>query len=183
GLVGVGLGADVRGAVVARARRYPRLGTGVGGRHVLVVLRPVVRVRRDHRGRDRRADGVPRRVPGGGCNRAHRPDRVAGHGSGARPGPGLLASVLLSHRLSPTLGGIQSYLYDLWRRLPPGETTVLTTPYAGAAAWDAEQKFRVVRTRQRVLLPTRALARDVDAVAHEVRADVIFIDPMLPLGI
>jgi phosphatidyl-myo-inositol dimannoside synthase len=94
-----------------------------------------------------------------------------------------MSSLLVTNDFPPKLGGIQSYLYDLWRRLPPGETTVLTTPYAGTAMWDAEQKFRVVRARQKVLLPTPALARDIDALAQEVRADVIFIDPMLPLGL
>ena len=38
------------------------------------------------------------------------------------------------------------------------DTTVLTTPYAGAAAWDAAQPFSVERTTARFLLPTPALA-------------------------
>jgi phosphatidylinositol alpha-1,6-mannosyltransferase len=33
------------------------------------------------------------------------------------------------------------------------------------------------------LLPTSALTRDLDALARELRADVIFLDPMLPLGL
>jgi phosphatidylinositol alpha-1,6-mannosyltransferase len=34
-----------------------------------------------------------------------------------------------------------------------------------------------------VLWPTPRLARDIDALAREVRADVVFVDPMLPLGL
>ncbi len=94
-----------------------------------------------------------------------------------------MPSLLVTNDFPPKLGGIQSYLHELWRRLPPDETTVLTTPHAGAAAWDAQQPFRVVRARQKVLLPTPALRRDVDALAREVQADVIFLDPMLPLGL
>ncbi len=94
-----------------------------------------------------------------------------------------MPSLLVTNDFPPKLGGIQSYLYELWRRLPPADTTVLTTPYEGAAAWDAQQAFRIVRTKQKVLLPTRALVRDVDALAREVRADVVFVDPMLPLGL
>src|SRR5439155_7318737 len=41
----------------------------------------------------------------------------------------------------------------------------------------------IERARQRVLLPTPSLTRRVDALAREVRADVIFLDPMLPLGL
>ena len=93
-----------------------------------------------------------------------------------------MPSLLVTNDFPPKLGGIQSYLYELWRRLPPGETTVLTTPHEGAAEWDSQQAFRVVRTKQKVLLPTRALTRDVDALAREVGADAIFLDPMLPLG-
>ena len=94
-----------------------------------------------------------------------------------------MPSLLVTNDFPPKLGGIQSYLHELWRRLPPDETTVLTTPHAGAAAWDALQPFRVVRARQKVLLPSAALTRDVDALASEIRADVIFLDPMLPLGL
>jgi phosphatidylinositol alpha-1,6-mannosyltransferase len=92
-------------------------------------------------------------------------------------------SLLVTNDFPPKHGGIQSYLYELWRRLPPAETTVLTTPFAGAPDWDAQQEFRVDRVRQRVLLPTRSLTRRIDALAREVRADVIFLDPMLPLGL
>jgi phosphatidylinositol alpha-1,6-mannosyltransferase len=91
-------------------------------------------------------------------------------------------SLLVTNDFPPKHGGIQSYLYELWRRLPPDETTVLTTSYDRAAAWDAAQTFRVQRVRGRVLLPTRALALDIDALAREIGAEVIFLDPMLPLG-
>jgi phosphatidyl-myo-inositol dimannoside synthase len=94
-----------------------------------------------------------------------------------------MPSLLVTNDFPPKLGGIQSYLYELWRRLPPDETTVFTTPYANAARWDEQQSFRVVRARPKVLFPTRTLTHDVDALAREVGADVIFLDPMLPLGL
>ena len=94
-----------------------------------------------------------------------------------------MPSLLVTNDFPPKFGGIQSYLYELWRRLPPGETTVLTTPHAGDRAWDATQPFRVERTREPVLLPTPMLAGHIDALAREVRADVVFLDPVLPLGL
>jgi len=93
-----------------------------------------------------------------------------------------MTSLLVTNDFPPKVGGIQSYLWELWRRLPAAETTVLTTPYSGDRAWDAQQAFRVERRRETVLWPTATLARDVDALAHEVGADVIFVDPALPLG-
>jgi phosphatidylinositol alpha-1,6-mannosyltransferase len=95
----------------------------------------------------------------------------------------MVRSLLVTNDFPPKVGGIQSYLYELWRRLPPEDVTVFTTPYEGAGAWDAQHDFRIVRARQKVLLPTRALARDVDALAREAGAEVIFLDPMLPLGL
>jgi phosphatidylinositol alpha-1,6-mannosyltransferase len=92
-----------------------------------------------------------------------------------------VSSLLVTNDFPPKLGGIQSYLYELWRRLP--ETTVLTTPYEGAAAFDAAQTFRVDRVRDPVLLPRPGLAARIDALARDVGAATIFVDPMLPLGL
>jgi phosphatidylinositol alpha-1,6-mannosyltransferase len=94
-----------------------------------------------------------------------------------------VTSLLVTNDFPPKVGGIQSYLYELWRRLPPEETHVLTTPYASAADWDAAQPFSIERVRPRVLLPAPGVARRVDAIAREREADVIFLDPVLPLGL
>jgi phosphatidyl-myo-inositol dimannoside synthase len=93
-----------------------------------------------------------------------------------------LSSLLVTNDFPPKVGGIQSYLYELWRRLPSDETTVFTTNYAGDKRWDSQRPFRVVRARESQFFPTTALARRIDALAREVRADVIFLDPWLPLG-
>ena len=93
-----------------------------------------------------------------------------------------MTHLLVTNDFPPKIGGIQSYLWELWRRLPPADTVVLTTPHAGAARWDAQQPFRVVRTREPVLLPQPWLARRIDALADEVAARVVMLDPALPLG-
>ena len=90
--------------------------------------------------------------------------------------------LLVTNDFPPKVGGIQSYLWELWRRLPPDEVTVLTTPYAGAEAFDAEQPFRVVRSREPVLLPNPVLRRRIDDLADEVGAELVVVDPALPLG-
>jgi phosphatidylinositol alpha-1,6-mannosyltransferase len=94
-----------------------------------------------------------------------------------------VTSLLVTNDFPPKVGGIQSYLYELWRRLPPEETHVLTTAYPSAAEWDRAQSFDIERVRQRVLLPTPELGRRVDAIAREREVDVIFLDPVLPLGL
>ncbi len=69
-----------------------------------------------------------------------------------------MTGLLVTNDFPPKIGGIQSYLHELWRRLPVDDATVFTTPFDGAAAWDAQQAFRVVRARERVLFPTPSLA-------------------------
>lgn len=93
-----------------------------------------------------------------------------------------MPSLLVTNDFPPKVGGIQSYLWELWRRLPAADITVLTTPYPGAAEFDRAQPFPVMRDRNKVLLPTPALARRIDSLAREIGATLIFLDPALPLG-
>ena len=91
--------------------------------------------------------------------------------------------LLVTNDFPPKVGGIQSYLWELWRRVPPESFAVLTTPQRGAAAFDAEQAFRIKRIRPPVLLPTPSTARAIDALADEIGAGIVVLDPALPLGL
>ena len=91
--------------------------------------------------------------------------------------------LLVTNDFPPKVGGIQTYLWELWRRLPPGDVTVLTTPHADAAAFDSAQPFRIVRTDEQVLLPTPGLARRIDELADEVGAELVVLDPAVPVGL
>ncbi len=90
--------------------------------------------------------------------------------------------LLVTNDFPPKIGGIQSYLWELWRRLPPEDVTVFTTPHPDAARFDAGQPFRIVRSRDRVLLPTPLVSRRVRHLADEVGAKAVVIDPAVPLG-
>jgi phosphatidylinositol alpha-1,6-mannosyltransferase len=91
--------------------------------------------------------------------------------------------VFVTNDFPPKIGGIQSMLWELWRRLDPESFVVLTTPHQGAAEWDAEQPFRVVRTRDPVLFPVPWLRQRIRSLAAEVGADRVVLDPALPLGL
>lgn len=90
--------------------------------------------------------------------------------------------LLVTNDFPPKVGGIQSYLWELWRRLDPASTTVLTTPYRGSAAFDAAAPIDIHRTRDPVLLPHPGLVRQIDRLAASVDADLVLLDPALPLG-
>jgi len=94
-----------------------------------------------------------------------------------------LRHLLVTNDFPPKVGGIQSYLWELWRRLPPEDVTVLTTPYSGAKEFDAAQPFRIVRAREPVLLPSPVVVRRIRRLARQVGAAVVVLDPALPLGL
>jgi phosphatidylinositol alpha-1,6-mannosyltransferase len=91
--------------------------------------------------------------------------------------------LLVTNDFPPKIGGIQSLLWEWWRRLPPDRFAVLTSPYEGAAQFDAAQPFRVVRTPEPVLLPHPWMVRRVDRLAREVGAELVVLDPAVPLGL
>ena len=91
--------------------------------------------------------------------------------------------LLVTNDFPPKIGGIQSLLWEWWRRLPPDSFAVLTSPYAGAAAFDAEQPFHIERTREPVLLPHPWMVSHIDEMAARVGADLIVLDPAIPLGL
>jgi phosphatidylinositol alpha-1,6-mannosyltransferase len=91
--------------------------------------------------------------------------------------------LLVTNDFPPKLGGIQQYLWELWSRLDPASFQVHTTPYPDTDAFDAEQAFDVVRSREPFLLPYPWLTRRLDAAADAFGASLHVIDPAVPLGI
>lgn len=91
--------------------------------------------------------------------------------------------LLVTNDFPPKIGGIQSLLWEWWRRLPPDSFAVLTSPYEGAAEFDAQQPFHIERTREPVLLPHPWMVRRIDEMARRVGADLVVLDPAVPLGL
>ena len=91
--------------------------------------------------------------------------------------------LLVTNDYPPKLGGIQNYLWELWRRLPSEQVTVLTPDRLGADRFDVMQEHSIVRDRRKVFLPTRSLARDIRSLAKQVDAELVILDPALPLAV
>ncbi|HAM02661.1 MAG TPA: glycosyltransferase family 1 protein [Acidimicrobiaceae bacterium] len=95
--------------------------------------------------------------------------------------------LLVTNDFPPKVGGIQVYLWELWRRLDPASFSVLTTSsHAEAAAFDAkaaEAGIEVVRAPADMLLPTPATLRLIRRRAEETGASFLVVDPALPLGL
>ncbi len=83
----------------------------------------------------------------------------------------------------PKVGGIQNYLWELWRRLPAEAVRVYCTPHAGAVEFDARQDHPIERSPEPVLLPYPWLPGRIDRIAAEVGAELVVLDPAIPLGL
>ncbi|MBM3729724.1 MAG: glycosyltransferase family 4 protein [Actinobacteria bacterium] len=91
--------------------------------------------------------------------------------------------ILVTNDFPPKVGGIQSLLWEWWRRLPPDQFAVLTSPHKGAREWDEQQPFRVERVRESVLLPHPLMVKRINDLARDFGAEFVVLDPAVPLGI
>jgi phosphatidyl-myo-inositol dimannoside synthase len=96
--------------------------------------------------------------------------------------PRRVPHLLVTNDFPPKIGGIQSYLWELWRRFPAGSAEVLTTPYAGTASFDAASPLPITRTKQKWMAPTRGLREQIVAHAKRMGTDFVLLDPALPMG-
>ena len=91
--------------------------------------------------------------------------------------------LLVTNDFPPKIGGIQSLLWEWWRRLPPDSFAVLTSPYPGAKEFDQAQSFHIERVREPVLLPQPWMVRRINEMARSFGASRVVLDPALPLGL
>jgi phosphatidylinositol alpha-1,6-mannosyltransferase len=98
------------------------------------------------------------------------------------------STLLVTNDFPPKVGGIQSYLWELWQRLDPSSTAVLTArSHRDFAAFDREQLargLRISRVRGRILFfPTPFALRRIRQACAETRPDLVLFDPVWPLGL
>lgn len=88
--------------------------------------------------------------------------------------------LLVSNDFLPQVGGIQTYLWELYRRIAATgvDITVLAPTHPGSAAFDARAPFTIVR-RDGLVWPTPGLERDVARLADDV--DAIIVGSTLPM--
>ncbi len=98
-----------------------------------------------------------------------------------------MTHILVTNDFPPKVGGIQAYLWELWRRLEPSSFVVLTaSSHSDAPSFDAERAaegIRIERTAAPVLAPTPALLRRIRSLVRDADASLVLLDPALPLGI
>lgn len=92
-------------------------------------------------------------------------------------------TLVITNDFPPRPGGIQTFGYELVRRFDPGQISVLTSGWDGAAEFDAAQKFMTVRAKTRTLLPDkRTLAMACEIIIANNVTRVLF-GAAAPLGL
>ena len=93
--------------------------------------------------------------------------------------------LLVTNDFPPKTGGIQVYLYELWRRLEPGRAVVLTAAsHEDATAFDLSSDVAVERVAASTLyLPSWRAYRAIEAAIERHQPELVLLDPAWPLGL
>lgn len=94
-----------------------------------------------------------------------------------------MTHLLVTNDFPPKVGGIQSYLFELWRRLPAERFAVLTLDEPRSASFDRSQPFAIRRVSRRMLLPSRAVRRAIEELVAQTGATHVVLDPVVPIGL
>jgi phosphatidylinositol alpha-1,6-mannosyltransferase len=92
-------------------------------------------------------------------------------------------TLLITNDFPPRPGGIQQFVHNLAVRQPAGSVVVYASTWRGAATFDAEQPFEVVREDTGVLLPTPKVGRRAAELARAYDCDTVWFGAAAPLGL
>jgi phosphatidylinositol alpha-1,6-mannosyltransferase len=92
-------------------------------------------------------------------------------------------TLVVTNDFPPRPGGIQTFVHELVRQLPPDSVVVYASRWKGAEAFDATQPYRIVRHGGGVLLPTPSVARRAVALLRTHGCDRVLFGAAAPLGL
>ena len=96
--------------------------------------------------------------------------------------PPVRRHLLVTNDFPPKVGGIQNYLWELWRRLPADRFSVLTRPHPEAAEFDAGEEYPIVRSAVPFLLPVPRVLAEIRGLLVSTGAELVVFDPAVPVG-
>ena len=96
------------------------------------------------------------------------------------------ATLIVTNDFGPRVGGIEAFVQSMAARLAaaggPGSVVVHTARQAGAAEFDADLPYAVVRDEAKVLLPTTAVVRRCMRTARDYDCDRVWFGSAAPLA-
>jgi phosphatidyl-myo-inositol dimannoside synthase len=91
--------------------------------------------------------------------------------------------LVLTNDFPPRPGGIQFFVHALAMRLPPENVIVYAPAWEGAAEFDAELPFPVVRHPTSLMLPVPTVARRAERIVEAEQCDTVVFGAAAPLGL
>jgi phosphatidylinositol alpha-1,6-mannosyltransferase len=92
-------------------------------------------------------------------------------------------TLIVTNDFPPRVGGIQSFIHSVAVRQPEGSVVVYASDHPGAAAFDADQPFPVIRHPTGLLLPTLSARRRIVAALVKHRCTAVWFGAAAPLGL
>lgn len=92
-------------------------------------------------------------------------------------------TLIVTNDFPPRAGGIQTFIWEVALRQPPGSVVVYASRSEGWEDFDAAAPFPVIRDRAAMLLPTRRVARGVAAALIEHQCTAVWFGAAAPLGL
>jgi phosphatidylinositol alpha-1,6-mannosyltransferase len=97
--------------------------------------------------------------------------------------PAAPRTLVVTNDFPPRPGGIQTFVHELVRRLPPEQVIVYASRFRGWESFDAEQPFEVVREDTSVLLPTPSVGKRAADLVRRHEAEAVLFGAAAPLGL
>ena len=92
-------------------------------------------------------------------------------------------TLIVTNDFPPRAGGIQTFVWELAVRQPPGSVVVYASRSEGWRDFDAAAPFPVVRDRATMLLPTPRVAAGAAAALREHGCTAVWFGATAPLGL
>jgi phosphatidylinositol alpha-1,6-mannosyltransferase len=91
--------------------------------------------------------------------------------------------LIVTNDFPPRAGGIQFFVHALAMRLPPEDVRVYAPAWEGAASFDAQLPFPVIRHPTSLMLPVPAVARRAEEIIKREGCDTVLFGAAAPLGL
>ncbi|GLZ03481.1 glycosyl transferase family 1 [Actinomadura sp. NBRC 104412] len=92
-------------------------------------------------------------------------------------------TLVVTNDFPPRPGGIQAFVHNLAVRRPPGSVVVYAPAWKGAARFDAEQPFPVVRHPTSLMVPEPSVLRRAGDLLRAEGCDSVLFGAAAPLGL
>jgi phosphatidyl-myo-inositol dimannoside synthase len=92
-------------------------------------------------------------------------------------------TLVVTNDFPPRVGGIESFVLSMVRRMPPDGVVVHTARQPADAAFDATLPFPVVRDPSKLMVPTRAITKRSIAIARDLDCESVWFGAAAPLGL